>query len=159
MRIREFNLTFPIGLLKKGSISMAEQYKNFMDIFWFQREDNIYTVGFNEDALEGFETIESVELPADGETTEAQVVCGSMETDNGQVDIYTPVSGTIIEINNTVIEDPSLIQDDPYDAWLFKVESDEDYSEDEDEEEEDEEDEDEDEDDDWDDEEEEEEED
>ncbi len=110
---------------------MAEQYKNFMEIFWFQREDNIFTVGFNEDALEGFETIESIELPAENESTEAEVVCGSMETDKGQIDIYTPVSGTIIEVNNTILEDPSLIQDDPYDAWLFKVESTEDFAEDE----------------------------
>lgn len=134
---------------------MAEQYKNFMEIFWFQREDNIYTVGFNEDALEGFESIESIELPSENESTEAEVVCGSMETDNGQVDIYTPISGTIIEVNNTVLEDPSLIQDDPYDAWLFKVESTEDFSEDEEWDNEDEDDDDEDEDEDLEDEEEE----
>ena len=123
---------------------MAEQYKNFMGSFWFQREDNIYTVGFNEDALETFEKIESIELPSDAELVEAEVVCGSMETDEGPVDIYSPVSGNVIEINSTVLEDPSLIQDDPYDAWLFKVESDEDYVEPDEEEEEDEDDEDED---------------
>lgn len=123
---------------------MAEQYRNFMGNFWFQKEDNIYTVGLNEDALETFEKIESLELPAEQEVVEAEVVCGSLETDEGPVDIYTPVSGNIVEINSTVIEDPTLIQDDPYDAWLFKIESDEDYvepdeeDEDEDDEEEDE---------------------
>lgn len=123
---------------------MAEQYKNFMGSFWFQREDNIYTVGFNEDALETFEKIESLELPTEGEVAEAEVVCGTMETDEGPIDIYAPVSGNVVEINNTVLEDPSLIQDDPYDAWLFKIESEEDYSEpdEDDEEDEDEEDED-----------------
>lgn len=109
---------------------MAEQYKTFMQLFWFQREGSVYTVGLNEDGLEGFETIDSLELPAENEVTEAEVVCGSLETDTGQIDIYTPVSGTIIEINNTVLEDPSLIQDDPYDAWLFKVESTDEYVED-----------------------------
>lgn len=128
---------------------MAEQYKNFMGSFWFQREDNIYTVGLNEDALETFEKIETVELPADNEIVEAKVVCGSLETDEGPVDIYAPVSGNVIEINSTVIEDPSLIQDDPYDAWLFKIESEDDYVEDDEEEDEDIDDEDED-DDDWD---------
>jgi glycine cleavage system H protein len=123
---------------------MAEQYKNFMGSFWFQREDNIYTIGFNEDALETFEKIESIELPSDSELVEAEVVCGSMETDEGPVDIYSPVAGNVIEINNTVLEDPSLIQDDPYDAWLFKVESDDDYVEPDEEDEEDEDDEDED---------------
>src|SRR6476469_3681207 len=105
---------------------MAEQYKNFMGGFWFQKEDNIYTVGLNEDALETFEKIETIELPADNESVEAEMVCGSLETDEGPIDIYSPVAGTVVEINSTVIEDPTLIQDDPYDAWLFKVESDED---------------------------------
>jgi glycine cleavage system H protein len=117
---------------------MAEQYKNFMGGFWFQKEDNIYTVGLNEDALETFEKIETIELPADNESVEAEMVCGSLETDEGPIDIYSPVAGTVVEINSTVIEDPTLIQDDPYDAWLFKVESDEDYVEPDEEEEEDE---------------------
>jgi len=130
---------------------MAEQYKNFMGSFWFQREDNIYTVGFNEDALETFEKIESLDLPTEGEVAEAEVVCGTMETDEGPIDIYAPVSGNVIEINSTVLEDPSLIQDDPYDAWLFKIESEDDYVEpdEEDEDDEDDEDEDDDKDEDW----------
>ena len=106
---------------------MAEQYKNFMGNFWFQREDKIYTVGLNEDALETFEKIESVDLPAEGELVEADTVCGSLETDQGPIDIYAPVAGSIVEMNNTILEDPTLIQDDPYDAWLFKIESDDEY--------------------------------
>ncbi len=125
---------------------MAEQYRNFMGSFWFQKEDNIYTVGLNEDALETFEKIESLDLPSENELVENEVVCGSLETDEGPIDIYAPVSGNVIEINSTVIEDPTLIQDDPYDAWLFKIESDEDYVEPDEEDEDDEDDEDEDED-------------
>lgn len=106
---------------------MAEQYKNFMGSFWFQREDNIYTVGLNEDALETFEKIESMDLPSEGEVTETDVVCGSLETDEGPIDVYAPVAGNVIEVNSTVLEDPTLIQDDPYDAWLFKIESEDDY--------------------------------
>lgn len=136
---------------------MAEQYKNFMGSFWFQREDNIYTVGMNEDALETFEKIESLDLPPEGELVESEAVCGSLETDEGPIDIYAPVAGSVIEINTTVLEDPSLIQDDPYDAWLFKIESEEDFEEqdeDSDEDEDEDEDPDEDEDEEWEDEEE-----
>ena len=126
---------------------MKEQYRNFMGSFWFQKEDNIYTVGLNEDALDTFDEINSVDLPSDGELIEHEVVCGSLETDEGPIDLYAPVSGTVIEVNNAVVEDPSLIQDDPYDAWLFKIESEEIF-EDEDLEDEDDEEDDEDEDDD-----------
>lgn len=137
---------------------MAEQYKTYKQIFWVQKEDNIYTVGLNEDGLEDFEKIETLDLPVEGESLDAGAVCGSLETDKGPIDLYSPVTGIVSEINSLVMEEPSLVQDDPYDAWLFKIESDEDI-EDEDEDDEDLDDEDEDEDDDYEDEDEEEEED
>lgn len=133
---------------------MKEQYKNFMQgSFWFQKEDNIYTVGLTEDALEDFDEISGLELPPEGEIVEAEGVCGSLETDEGPVDLYAPVSGTISEVNSTIVEDPSLIQDDPYDAWLFKIESEDEFEEEDeedlDDEDEDDEDEDDEEDDDY----------
>jgi glycine cleavage system H protein len=112
---------------------MSELYKIYKEIFWVQKEDNIYTVGLNEDGLEDFEKIETLDLPGDGESLDAGAVCGALETDKGPIDLYSPVTGVVTEINSLIIEEPSLIQDDPYDAWLFKVESDEDI-EDEDEE-------------------------
>src|SRR5688572_11701119 len=105
---------------------MSEQYRNFMGYLWVQKEDNVYTIGINEDGLEDFDKIESMELPRDGEAIEADVVCGTLETDQGTVDIYSPVSGTVIEVNASVVEEPSLIQDDPYDSWLVKIESEDD---------------------------------
>lgn len=122
---------------------MAEQYRNYMGYLWFQKEDNVYTVGLNEDALEDFDSIESLEMPTENEVVENDVSCGTIETDTGTLDLYPPVKGTVTEINSAVVEDPSLIQDDPYDGWLFKIESDEEFS-DEDEEDDDEDDEDED---------------
>lgn len=112
---------------------MAEQYRKFMDYLWVQQEDNVFTIGLHEDALNDVETLESLDLPPEGEVIESDVVLGTLETDRGPLDIYSPVSGNIVEINSTVLEDLSLIQDDPYDAWLLKIESDEDLSDDEDE--------------------------
>ncbi len=123
---------------------MSEQYRNFMGYLWYQKEDNVYTIGLNDDALDDFESVESLDLPREGEEIEEDVVCGAVETDEGPLDIYSPVSGTVIEVNSSVTEDPSLILDDPYDAWLLKIEvtdedeDDEDEDEDEDVEDEDE---------------------
>lgn len=105
---------------------MSEQYRNFMGYLWFQKEDNVYTIGINEDGLEDIESISSLDLPTEGEAIQTDVVCGSVNTEDGQLDIYSPVSGTVIEINNAVVEDPELIQEDPYDGWLIKIESEED---------------------------------
>lgn len=116
---------------------MSEQYRNFMGYLWYQKEDNVYTIGLNDDALDDFESVESLDLPREGEEIEEDVVCGAVETDEGPLDIYSPVSGTVIEVNSSVTEDPSLILDDPYDAWLLKIEVTDEDEDDEDEDEDD----------------------
>lgn len=123
---------------------MSDQYRNFMGYLWVQKEDNVYTIGINEDGLEEITEINTVELPQENEQIEADVAIGSVETDDGPLDIYSPVGGNVIEVNTAVTEDPSIIQEDPYDAWLVKIESTEDMDDaDEDEDEDDEDDEDE----------------
>jgi len=123
----------------------ANDVRNFMGYMWVQDEDGIITIGINEEGLEDFEEITSVDLPAEHDKVEADEVCGTVETDDGPLDIYSPVSGTVIEVNSAVIEDPSLIQEDPFEeGWLIRVETSESLDEDEDEDEDDEDDEDED---------------
>lgn len=124
---------------------MSDQYRNFMGYLWVLREGNTYTIGINEEGLEEISEIETVELPQEREEIEEDVVIGSVETSDGPLDLYSPVSGTVIEVNTAVVDDPELIQEDPYDAWLVKIESDEDMDDDdyEDEDEDDEDDEDE----------------
>lgn len=127
----------------------ANDVRNFMGYMWIQEEDGIITIGINEEGLADFEEITSVDLPAEQEKVEADEVCGTVETDDGPLDIYSPVSGTVIEINSAVIDDPSLIQEDPFEeGWLIRVESSEDLDDEEEEDDDDDED-DEDEDDDY----------
>lgn len=128
----------------------SDDVKNFMGYLWIREEDGVITIGINEDGLEDFEEISSVELPAEQEKVDSDVVIGTLETDDGPLDIYSPVSGTVIEVNNQVVDDPSMIMEDPYEeGWLIRIEADEDL---EDEDEDDEDDDDDDEDDDYDDE-------
>jgi len=117
----------------------ANEVRNFMGYLWIQEEDGIVTIGINEEGLADFEEISSVDLPAEHEKVEADEVCGTVETDDGPLDIYSPVSGTVIEINSAVIDDPTLIQEDPFEeGWLIRIEASEDLDEDEEEEDEDE---------------------
>lgn len=125
----------------KGNF-MSDNIRNFMGYMWIQQEDNIITIGINEDGLEDFEEITSIELPPENEKVEADVVLGTIETDDGPLDIYSPIDGTVIEVNSQVLEDPSIIQEDPYEeGWLLRIETsddldedDEDFDEDEDDE-------------------------
>lgn len=125
----------------------SDDVRNFMGYLWFRQEDGIITIGINEDGLEDFESISSVELPAEQEEVDSEAVIGTIETSDGPLDIYSPVEGTVIEVNSSVIDDPSLIMEDPYEeGWLVRIEASEDYD-DEDEDEDDDDDDDDDEDD------------
>ncbi|MFS4458699.1 glycine cleavage system protein H [Bdellovibrio sp. HCB2-146] len=129
----------------------SDDVRNFMGYLWIQQADGVVTIGINEDGLEDFESISSVELPPEHEKVDAEAVIGTIETDDGPLDIYSPVSGTVIEVNSQVIDDPSIIMEDPYEeGWLVRIEADEDLDEDEDEDDDDDDDDDEDEDDDYD---------
>ena len=127
----------------------SEDVKNFLGHMWYREEDGIVTIGINEDGLEDFESINSVELPAEHEKVESEGVIGTIETDDGPLDIYSPFDGVVIEVNSQVVDDPSIIMEDPYEeGWLVRIEAEE-VDEDEDEDDEDDDD-DEDEDDDYD---------
>ncbi|QDK47316.1 glycine cleavage system protein H [Bdellovibrio sp. ZAP7] len=125
-----------------------------MGYLWYRQEDGVITIGINEDGLEDFESISTVDLPAEQEEVDTETVIGSIETSDGPLDIYSPVDGTVIEVNTSVIDDPSLIMEDPYEeGWLVRIESSDDVDdEDEDEDDEDDDDDDEDDDEDYDDE-------
>jgi glycine cleavage system H protein len=112
---------------------LAGEVRNFMGYMWYKKEDGVVTIGINEEGLEDFEEILSIELPPEGEKIESDVVLGTIETDDGPLDIYSPVDGTICEINSQVIDNPELIQDDPLqEGWLIKIETSDDIEEDED---------------------------
>ncbi len=126
---------------------MSEDTINFMGYMWLQKEDGVITIGINEEGLQDFDEITSIELPPENEKVEADTVIGTIETDDGPLDIYSPVNGTILEINPQVLESPSLIQEDPYEeGWLLRIETTEDVEDDEDDDDLDEDDEDDDED-------------
>lgn len=126
---------------------MSER-RNYMGSMWLQEEDGVITIGINEEALEDFDEISSIDLNPEGEKVEAESVVGTIETSDGPLDIYSPVDGIILEVNSQVIEDPSIIMEDPYEeGWLLRIDSEGDVEEDEEEEEDEEDDEEEEEDD------------
>jgi glycine cleavage system H protein len=86
---------------------------------WIRPEGEYAVVGLNEYILYDHMEVCSVELPEPGEEIEADGYFCSVETLNGYVEIYAPVSGQIMEINDEVCEQPELINMDPYGpGWL-----------------------------------------
>ena len=90
---------------------------------WVAREaGNIVSIGISAVATDALGDIVYVDLPEVGSTVTAGETCGEVESTKSVSDLYAPVTGEVVEINDDVVSDPALINNDPYGAgWLFKV--------------------------------------
>lgn len=110
---------------------MSDDIKNFNHHMWYREEDGIITIGINDEGLSDITEITSVDLPPEQEKVEEDTPIGVIETDDGPLNIYSPVVGTVIEINSSVLDEPSIIQEDPYEeGWLLRIEATEEFDED-----------------------------
>ncbi|RKY98181.1 MAG: glycine cleavage system protein GcvH [Candidatus Hydrothermota bacterium] len=90
---------------------------------WVKVEDGKARVGVTDFTQKLAGEFSYVEFPEEGDEVEKDQVIGSYETGKWLGKIYAPVSGTIVEINEEVDDDPSLVNEDPYgDGWLFVIE-------------------------------------
>jgi glycine cleavage system H protein len=92
---------------------------------WIQVEDNIGTIGITDYAQDQLSDVVFVEIIADeGDTLEKGETCATVESVKAAADVYMPVSGKIVSINDEALPDsPELINTDPYgEAWMLKVE-------------------------------------
>jgi glycine cleavage system H protein len=81
------------------------------------------TVGITGIAADALGDIVYLELPAVGEQITAGAVVGEIESTKSVSELYSPVSGTVVEINQAAVDDPSVVNSDPYgQGWLLKVE-------------------------------------
>ena len=89
---------------------------------WIKLEGDIATIGITKHATEMLGDIVFVELPEKGSSVTKDGNAGVVESTKAASDIYTPVSGEIIENNHSIVEDPSKINSDPEnEAWFFKL--------------------------------------
>ncbi|AKJ10664.1 glycine cleavage system protein H [Streptomyces incarnatus] len=85
-------------------------------------EDGVSTVGITEFAANALGDVVYAQLPEVGSTVSAGETCGELESTKSVSDLYSPVSGEITEINEDVVNDPSLVNSAPFEGgWLFKV--------------------------------------
>jgi glycine cleavage system H protein len=89
---------------------------------WIRVNDDIGTVGITDHAQAELTDIVFVEPPKIGRTVSAKEASAVVESVKAASDIYAPVSGQIVEANDTLSDNPALINTDPYGAgWIFKV--------------------------------------
>ena len=90
---------------------------------WVMAEGLVYTMGITDYAQAALGDIVYVQLPKVGENVTAEKVCGEVESTKSVSEIFAPVTGTVVAINDALANSPETINSDPYGAgWLAKIE-------------------------------------
>ncbi len=88
---------------------------------WVLEEDNNAVIGLTDWAVEQLGDVVFVELPEIGSVFSKDEVFATIESVKAASEIYMPVAGEVLEVNEQLINSPELINEDPYAAWLIKV--------------------------------------
>ena len=89
---------------------------------WIQIEGDNAIVGITKHATEMLGDIVFVEVPEKGKNVEANGQTAVVESTKAASDVYAPISGEIIESNQSIVEDPSKVNTDPeVEGWFFKI--------------------------------------
>lgn len=90
---------------------------------WVSTEGIVITVGITNYAQEQLGEVVYIDLPQVGDEVTAGEVMGSVESVKSISDLYSPVTGKIIEVNEPLMDEPATINSDPYGAaWMVKIE-------------------------------------
>ena len=89
---------------------------------WIKLEGEVAIIGITKHATEMLGDIVFAELPEKGSNVEKDGTAGVVESTKAASDVYTPVSGEVVETNQMIVDDPAKINEDPEGAaWFFKL--------------------------------------
>lgn len=103
-------------------MEFPEEFKYTEEHEWVLLEGEIVTIGITDFAQDQLGDVVFVELPAVGTMVEAGKPFGVVESVKAVSDVYAPISGEVVEINEELPDTPELINTSPYeDAWMIKI--------------------------------------
>jgi glycine cleavage system H protein len=103
-------------------LSVPEELRYTRSHEWVRTEGDTATVGITDHAQEELGDIVFVELPEQGATFEAGDAFGTVESVKAVSDLYAPVGGEVVEINEALNDSPEKINEDPYgQGWLVRL--------------------------------------
>ena len=103
-------------------MDFPEEFKYTEEHEWVMVEEEIAVIGISDFAQDALGDVVFVELPEVGAVLEAGKAFGVVESVKAVSDIYAPISGTVEEINEELIEAPEIINTSPYvDGWMIKI--------------------------------------
>jgi glycine cleavage system H protein len=103
-------------------MEFPEDLKYSKEHEWARLEKEGLVVGITDYAQDSLGEIVYVELPEEGSQVSTSEAFGVVESTKAVSDLYSPVSGTVTEVNDTLLDNPELINEDPYeDGWMIRV--------------------------------------
>lgn len=105
-------------------MSVPKDYRYTESHEWLRiEEDNIVTIGITDYAQEKLGDIVGVELPRVGDEVEKGERIGMIDSQKASSEVFAPVSGVVVEVNELLGDDPGVINSDPYEeGWLCRLE-------------------------------------
>ena len=89
---------------------------------WVKREEDVATVGITDHAQDELGDVVFIELPEEGASLGARDSFGTIESVKAVSDLYTPVGGEVVEVNQTLNDNPERVNEDPYGGgWMIRL--------------------------------------
>lgn len=88
---------------------------------WVREEDGLTVVGLTDYAQKAMGDIVFVNLPEEGDTVTAGEAFSDVESVKAVSDVFSPVTGIVAEVNEELLDNPALVNEDPYGAWFVRI--------------------------------------
>lgn len=103
-------------------VEIPEVLKYTKEHEWARVEDDIVIIGITDYAQDALGEIVYIELPSEGDEVTKGETFGALESTKSVSDLYAPISGEVVEVNEALLDSPEAINEDPYgEGWMVKV--------------------------------------
>jgi len=103
-------------------MNVPDQLRYSSDHEWVSRDGDVVRVGITDYAQDALGDVVFVQVPAVGDVVKCGDSFGEVESTKSVSDVYAPVAGTIVEVNEALAEGPQALNDDPYgDGWICAI--------------------------------------
>jgi glycine cleavage system H protein len=104
------------------SFEVPEDCRYLQSHEWAREEDGTVRVGITDFAQDELGDVVFVELPGEGEELDREADFGVVESIKAVSDIYAPLAGTVVAVNDALLDEPELVNDDPYgEGWMLEL--------------------------------------
>jgi glycine cleavage system H protein len=103
-------------------VEILDELKYTKEHEWARIEDDLVVIGITDYAQDALGEIVYIELPSEGDEVTKGNPFGAVESTKSVSDLYAPISGEVVEVNEALLDSPEVINEDPYgEGWMIKV--------------------------------------